>query len=261
MFVSVSTPTPVLSLFRNKKPTGLNFEAFWRTNSENLVSHPFSFETPSYEALVYFKEFLNFYSLNSSGTILNMRQPRQWGAATIYPESTILWTSGGPPYGDPWGPAGTSEVVNIEAGFSFDHVPLPVQIWNHCLVAFNNKIVYMIGGSRDENSITDDVYYFDIPAYTWFKGPKLNVARRNHTCAVFKDSTTNDVVMAVVGGVDSNNKILDSVEIFRDGGDAFTQGNALHTDTNSIFCSKPRKYSIWAQTLKLHFGNFDFEKI
>ena len=102
-----------------------------------------------------------------------MRQPRQWGAAAIYPGSTILWASGGPPYGDPWGPAGTSEVVNIEAGHSFDMVPLPIQVWNHCLVAFNDRIAYLIGGSRDENSLSDDVYYFDVPAYNWLKGPKL----------------------------------------------------------------------------------------
>ena len=116
------------------------------------------------------------------------------------------------------GPSITSEIVNIVDGKVATSVMLPLYIGDHCLVQVTSDLFLLIGGiggGLNEQNISDETWWFSIGTFGWSKGPKLNQARRNHACVVFKDLTTNNTVVAVVGGSNSTTSdLLDSVEVF-----------------------------------------------
>jgi hypothetical protein len=63
---------------------------------------------------------------------------------------------------------------------------LPTSIDFHCMVKINNTMLLQIGGSIDGYYLgtTDKTYFFDIIRNEWIPGPKLNVGRIYHSCAV-----------------------------------------------------------------------------
>ena len=157
------------------------------------------------------------------GTIPELLAPRRWPGSVVLMDKN-LWITGGPDNGE-LGSSDTSEVVNIVDGTIATSTPLPLNIWNHCLVRFNEDLVLLIGGSKDMNTESAETWWFNIRRDQWSRGPTLNQARRNHSCAVFKDLTTNNTIVAVAGG-SNNNTLLDSVEVF-DGGESWGPGPKL----------------------------------
>jgi hypothetical protein len=63
---------------------------------------------------------------------------------------------------------------------------LPTTIGLHCMVKINNTMLLQIGGTIDNiyPGTTDKTYFFDIIQNKWIAGPKLNVGRIAHSCAV-----------------------------------------------------------------------------
>jgi hypothetical protein len=63
---------------------------------------------------------------------------------------------------------------------------LPTTIQGHCMVKINNTMLLQIGGTIDNSydGTTDKTYFFDIIQNKWILGPKLNVGRIYHSCAV-----------------------------------------------------------------------------
>ncbi len=63
---------------------------------------------------------------------------------------------------------------------------LPTTIDMHCMVKINNTMLMQIGGTVDASysGATESTYLFDVIQNKWIPGPKLNVPRINHSCAV-----------------------------------------------------------------------------
>ena len=63
---------------------------------------------------------------------------------------------------------------------------LPTTIGLHCMVKINNTMLLQIGGTIDNiyPGTIDKTYFFDIIQNKWIAGPKLNVGRIYHSCAV-----------------------------------------------------------------------------
>ena len=63
---------------------------------------------------------------------------------------------------------------------------LLTSIQGHCMVKINNTMLLQIGGTIDNSydGTTDKTYFFDIILNEWIAGPKLNVGRIYHSCAV-----------------------------------------------------------------------------
>ena len=143
---------------------------------------------------------------------LELLERRRWAASQVWIDEQ-LWVTGGIE-----GPSITSEIVNIVDGKVATSVMLPLYIGDHCLVQVTSDLFLLIGGiggGLNEQNISDETWWFSIGTFGWSKGPKLNQARRNHACVVFKDLTTNNTVVAVVGGSNSTTSdLLDSVEVF-----------------------------------------------
>jgi hypothetical protein len=63
---------------------------------------------------------------------------------------------------------------------------LPTTIDAHCMVKINNTMLLQIGGTVDITypGTTENTYFLDIIQNKWISGPKLNVGRVQHSCAV-----------------------------------------------------------------------------
>ncbi len=63
---------------------------------------------------------------------------------------------------------------------------LPTKIMIHCMVKINNTMLLQIGGTVDSTfqGTTQNTYFFDIILNKWTSGPKLNIGRIEHSCAV-----------------------------------------------------------------------------
>jgi hypothetical protein len=63
---------------------------------------------------------------------------------------------------------------------------LPTTIDGHCMVKINNTMLLQIGGSIDGyySGTTENTYFLNIIQNKWIPGPKLNVGRVDHSCAV-----------------------------------------------------------------------------
>jgi len=63
---------------------------------------------------------------------------------------------------------------------------LPTTIGFHCMVKINNTMLLQIGETVDDvyTGTTENTYFFDIIQNKWISGPKLNVGRIQHSCAV-----------------------------------------------------------------------------
>ena len=146
---------------------------------------------------------------------LDLLEKRRWAASQVWIDEQ-LWVTGGVE-----GPSITSELVDIVDGRVASSVMLPLYIGNHCLVQVTSDLFLLIGGNGgglNERRDSDETWWFSIGTFAWSTGPKLNQARRNHACAVFKDLMTNNTIVAAVGGKFNNtgsvSDLLDSVEIF-----------------------------------------------
>ena len=85
---------------------------------------------------------------------------------------------------------------------------MPVKIRSHCMVYYNQSMIFLIGGNQDD--------YHDSSANTWivdptngFKvtpGPSMKMARSNLACGII-DKNGHPLVIAA-GGFNSNSQLI-----------------------------------------------------
>ena len=72
----------------------------------------------------------------------------------------------------------------------------------------------LIGGSKDfYTQCSNKTWFFNHQNERWISGPDLGTGRYMHTAGIVKDRETNEVFVAVVGGLPSFGNALQSVEL------------------------------------------------
>jgi len=89
---------------------------------------------------------------------------------------------------------------------------LPIKVSGHSIVDYNATHVMQIGG-YDGSEELKDVYFLNVAAQQWTRGPNLNIPRSGHSCSrIKKEQSAEEEVIICVGGF--YNDLLSSVEIF-----------------------------------------------
>ena len=151
-------------------------------------------------------EFNECYSLNgkTATLITHMSSKRQYAASLVI-DKTKLWITGGLHIS-------SSEYITLEG--TEPGPELPTSIDSHALVAVDDTLSMLIGGSFlfEYNMITQKTYYFDHQSQNWIQGPNLMQARWQHAAGIVTDQVTNEELIIVTGG-DHNGILLDSTEM------------------------------------------------
>jgi len=108
---------------------------------------------------------------------------------------------------------------------------LPVAISESCMVLLNSTTAFLIGGKQNKCIYSSNTYLFNTAANSpkWFKGPKLNLDRKSHSCArIRKDSSSYQFSIIVVGGYNGN--YMTSVEMLDEGASEWRHGPDLPSE-------------------------------
>ena len=149
-------------------------------------------------------EFNKCYSLNGQAAtpITHMSAKRQYAASLVI-DKTKLWITGGLYLA-------SSEYITLKG---IEPGPeLPTSIDSHALVAIDNTLSMLIGGSKVVNKGTNTTHYFDHQSHNWIQGPDLMQARWGHAAGIVTDQVTNEELVIVTGG-NRNGIFLDSTEM------------------------------------------------
>ena len=151
-----------------------------------------------------------------------MTEPRLFASSIVLNQST-LWIVGGEKgkrnpirsnitYHD------TTELISIDSNQEINQKPgptLPFAISNQCMVQYNSSAIYLIGGQKSIDEMSQKVWIIDpTNNFTFKEGPALlNSSRFMAPCAKMKVNDTEIIVVA--GGQDFNYEFnaYDSVEL------------------------------------------------
>ena len=163
-------------------------------------------------------EFNECYSLNGqAATLITHMSARRQYAASLVIDKTKLWITGGVYLA-------SSEYITLEG---IEPGPeLPTIIDSHALVAIDNALSMLIGGSRMGNVATQTTHYFDHQSHNWTQGPDLMQARWGHAAGIVTDQVTNEELVIVTGG-DRYGILLDSTEMLLN--NQWHQGKIAHS--------------------------------
>ena len=136
-------------------------------------------------------------------------------ATFTFANQDILFISGG--YSDP-----TLDSVESFNGTTWDqdkftNLPQPTQI--HCTVKINETMLFIVGGTGDENysGALEITWFFHVVDNVWIPGPDLIVPRLLHSCGILSwlNPITDQIenVVVVAGGGDNSSVPLTSVEL------------------------------------------------
>ena len=118
----------------------------------------------------------------------------------------------------------TTFEVLTEEGWKTILPSLPVKTSLHCAVLVNSTTIMIIGGFGNHKN----TYYFNSQNAKWVQGPQLKQERRSHSCGrIMRDNQSLETSIIVVGGKDSDGKLLSSVEILDEGSNEWRQGPEL----------------------------------
>ena len=165
-------------------------------------------------------EFNECYSLNGQAATLitHMSAKRQYAASLVI-DKTKLWITGGVHLA-------SSEYITLEG---IEPGPeLPTIIDSHALVAIDNTLSMLIGGSTTENVATKTTHYFDHQSHNWIQGPDLMQARWQHAAGIVTDQVTNEKLVIVTGGFNNPGITLDSTEMLIN--NQWNQGKIAHCE-------------------------------
>ena len=165
-------------------------------------------------------EFNECYSLNGQAATLitHMSAKRQYAASLVI-DKTKLWITGGVHLA-------SSEYITLEG---IEPGPeLPTIIDSHALVAIDNTLSMLIGGSTTENVATKTTHYFDHQSHNWIQGPDLMQARWQHAAGIVTDQVTNEKLVIVTGGFHNPGITLDSTEMLIN--NQWNQGKIAHCE-------------------------------
>ncbi len=121
-------------------------------------------------------------------SIQNLNECRHATASALFPnpnnnDDDILFVTGGKTRSLP-----LSTVESFDGTLwnknMFDNLPTTMN--GHCMVKINNTMLLQIGGTINDSytGTTDKTYFLNIAQNKWISGPKLNVGRVQHSCAV-----------------------------------------------------------------------------
>ena len=103
----------------------------------------------------------------------------------------------------------------LPSGQSLIGPDLPTELFGHAITNVNSTHSLLIGGWTSKSNAIDKTWYFDQVTKTFTDGPKLKFGRRYHTSGVIYDSITNEKIIVVVGGKNSDHYYLESTEILK----------------------------------------------
>ena len=106
----------------------------------------------------------------------------------------------------------TTEIVT-EEGQVTPGPEMPAAVYYHSISSLNATTSILTGG---DTSTSDVTWYFDHVSQEFQQGPSLITGRRLHSSATLQDHDTKENIVAVVGGIDSSDR-LDSSEFLRNG--------------------------------------------
>ena len=145
------------------------------------------------------------YKHNSSGqfeeTEEKLQSKREGASAVVLPNET-LWIQGGWD-GSVW--LASTEIFDLEG--SQDGIELEKKSRAQCAMMINSTTAFITGGNT--GSWSAETFFFNVQTGKRTKGPKMNVQRGHHGCALFIYNGQNYVMVA--GGLPftSSTEILD----------------------------------------------------
>jgi hypothetical protein len=149
------------------------------------------------------------YSLNGKvATLITHMSTKKIYAASLVIDKTKLWITGG--WSSNYGILASSEYLTLEGGEPGPELPNPIH--NHALVAIDNTLAMLIGGTIPGSIETPTTHYFDHHDHNWIQGPDLLQARLNHAAGIVTDEVTTEKLVIVTGGL-HNGIFLDSTEM------------------------------------------------
>ena len=147
-----------------------------------------------------------------------MTEPRLFASSIVLNQNT-LWIVGGEN-----GPRSSRRYLNTTEFISIDSnqeinqkqgPTLPFGISNHCMVQYNSSAIYLIGGQRTSDEMSEEIWIIDpTKNFTFTKGPALLDSKRfMGSCAKMKVNNTD--IIAVGGGKNFSYEFdaYDSVEL------------------------------------------------
>ena len=165
------------------------------------------------------------YRLNSkTATLFTHMSAKRLYAASLVIDKTKLWITGG--YSDDTGRLASSEYITLEGSEPGPELPIPIN--SHALVAIDNTLSMLIGGSTTENVATKTTHYFDHQSHNWIQGPDLMQARWQHAAGMVTDQVTNEKLVIVTGGFHNPGITLDYTEMLIN--NQWNQGKIAHCE-------------------------------
>ncbi len=131
------------------------------------------------------------YSLKDGAwqSILSLNECRAYSASVVFSnpntnDDDIFFLTGG--YDESTTVLSTVESFDGNVWNQTMFADLQTTIDGHCMVKINNTMLLQIGGTVDAtiSGITENTYFLNIVQNKWISGPKLNVGRIDHSCAV-----------------------------------------------------------------------------
>ena len=154
-------------------------------------------------------QFNECYSLNGkTATIITHMSVKRNNAASLVIDKTKLWITGG--WSSDTGRLASSEFITLEGSELGPELPNPIH--SHALVAIDNTLSILIGGSISGNVVIPTTHYFDHQGHIWIQGPDLMQGRTGHAAGTVTDQVTTEKLVIVTGG-EINGIALDSTEI------------------------------------------------
>ena len=93
---------------------------------------------------------------------------------------------------------------------------LPNLLYGHCVVNSDDVMkALIIGGKTFGGFVSNATHIFSFVDQTWKQGPLLTNGRFFHACGILKDG--NDYIIVIAGGLDDQNFMLSSVELYNFG--------------------------------------------
>ena len=146
------------------------------------------------------------------------------GAASVALGQNTLWIVGG---SNEWNDLSSTEFIKLGQP-SVKGPKLPFRISGHSMIQYNEKSIYIIGGTQNGQFSSKKTWIVDpTNEFRIKEGPSLNKARFSHGCA--KMTFNGRTILVVAGGFGALQSggygSLDSVEILDPlGNNVWTQG-------------------------------------
>ena len=147
-----------------------------------------------------------------------MTQPRLFASSVALNQNT-LWIVGGEN-----GPRSnrrylsTTEFISIDSNQEINQKQGPTLtfgISKHCMVQYNSSAIYLIGGQRTSDEMSEEIWIIDpTKNFTFTKGPALLDSKRfMGSCAKMKVNNTEIIVVAGGKHFSDEFNAYDSVEM------------------------------------------------